>query len=218
MKTAYINQFGIRPWESIHPTGNVRFTTTTLINHNFNSVWESWCEIMGQLLGWPIKRAWCAATGAAFKSRTEEYLYKKTHINTLNSEDLFRKNKKSNTYSRIRNLPNNPRNIDNLALEGSHDTLMVIEKTRSEIDKLWTNMTIFEKSITPEKISVFLESQPDTILCRFYDSETHAAAQFFYVTEDNDSTLLNLIEHNFNQLHESEIHNYINNTQLDGPA
>lgn len=61
MKTAYINQFGIRPWESIHPTGNVRFTTTTLINHNFNSVWESWCEIMGQLVGWPIKRAWCAA-------------------------------------------------------------------------------------------------------------------------------------------------------------
>ena len=218
MKTAYINQFGIRPWESIHPTGNVRFTTTTLINHNFNSVWESWCEIMGQLVGWPIKRAWCAATGAAFNSRTEEYLYKKTHINTLNSEGLFRKNKKSNTYSRIRNLPNNPRNIDNLALESSHDTLMVIEKTRSEIDKLWTNMTIFEKSITPEKISVFLESQPDTILCRFYDSETHAAAQFFYVTDDNDSTLLNLIEHNFNQQHESEIHNYINNTQLDGPA
>ncbi|WP_248752144.1 hypothetical protein [Pseudomonas sp. MWU15-20650] len=218
MKTAYINGFGIRPWESAHPTDDVKFTTTTLTNHNFNSLWESWCEIMDQLVDWPIKREWRAATGAAFNSRTEEYLYKKNHTNTLNAEDLFKKNKKSNIYSTIRNLPNSPRNIDNLALEGSHDTLMIIEKNRSEIEKLWTNMTIFEKSITPEKISIFLESQPDTILCRFYDSETHTAAQFFYITNDNDNTLLNLMEHNFSQLHENEICSYINNIQSDHPA
>ena len=218
MKTVYINEFGIRPWESIHPTDDVKFTTITLIDHNFNDLWESWCEVMGQLVDWPIKREWRAASGAAFNSRAEEYLYKKNTASALSSGDLFKKNEKSNIYSVIRNLSNSPRNIDNLALEGSHDILLVVEKTRTEIEKLWSQMTVFEKRITPEKISVFLESQPDTILCRFYDSETHAAAQFFYVTDDNDSTLLNLIEHNFNQQHESEIHNYINNTQLDGPA
>ncbi|AZF18125.1 hypothetical protein [Pseudomonas sp. R3-18-08] len=215
MKTAYISEFGIRPWESARPTNDVKFVTTTLINHSFSNLWRSWCEIMEPLVEWRIKREWRAATGAAFNSRTEEYLYKKNKISTLNSGDLFKKNEISNIYSTIRNLPSSPKNIDNLALEGSHGTLIIMEKNGTDIEQLWDKMKIFEDRITPEKISIFLESQLDTMLCRFYDSETHAAAQFFYATNGESRTLLNLIEHNFNQLRESEICNYINNTHTN---
>lgn len=96
MATVYINELGVRPWESAHPTNDGRFTTTTLLSHDFNNVWKSWCEVMEPLSEkWSIKRQWDSALTAEFSSKTEEYLFKKNTAKTLHNGDLFKKMKKA---------------------------------------------------------------------------------------------------------------------------
>lgn len=214
MSTVYINEIGVRPWESIQPTQDTRFTTTTLIDHDFQSVWTSWCNIMENLSSeWPIKREWRSSTTATFNSRTEEYLFIKNATKTLQAGDLCKKNEKTNIYSTIKNRPNNPREIENLAFEGSHDVLLLIQKNTHEIHELWSQMTIFESHITPDNISTFLESSTDTLLCRFYDSETHAAAQFIYQATKKNIVILDTIESLFKKINIKDVHHYINRTQ-----
>ncbi|WP_232925783.1 hypothetical protein, partial [Pseudomonas rhodesiae] len=83
-------------------------------------------------------------------------------------QDFFKKNENSNIYSTIKNLPNNPKKIDNQIFEGSHNVILIIQKKEIAIEDLWSEMTIFEKHITAEKISSFFESQTDILICRFY--------------------------------------------------
>lgn len=214
MGTVYTNESGVRPWESIHPTNNPAFTTTTLIDHDFNSAWESWCDIMDPLSDeWPVKTQWHSAITPDFNSKTEEYLFKKYISKTLSIDDLCKKNHNSNIYSTIKKLPLEPRKIENFAFEGSHDTLLVIQKTEIDIEDFWSRMTIFESQITPEKIGSFLDSQVNTLLCRFYDAETHAAAQFIYKTNHGSGTLLEQIKNRFRKIKIEDVHHYINNTR-----
>lgn len=213
MSTVYINEIGIRPWESIHPTQDARFATTTLIDHDFQNVWTSWCNVMDQLSQeWPFKREWRSTGTASFNSRAEEYLFKKNTTQTLKIGDLCKKNEKTNIYSTIKNRPSNAREIENLAFEGSHDVLLVIQKTENEINKLWSQMTVLESHITPKNIATLLASPTDILLCRFYESETHAVCQFIYRPTDDNKNILKTIEKSFKQINIQDVHHYINST------
>jgi len=214
MRTVYINEFGIRPWESPHPMSDAKFTTTTLVDHDFTSVWGAWCTLMDTLSkDWPIKRQWYSSTNSEFNSLTEEYLFKKDIAKTLKNGDLCKKNESNNIYSTIKIMPSNPWEIENLALEGSHDTILVIQKTETSIEELWSNMAILESRITPQSISILLESQASILLCRFYDTETHAAAQLIYETTYENKIILEQAKNYFNEINTSDIHHYINGTQ-----
>jgi len=103
MKTVYINESGIRPWESIRPINDARFTTTTLVDYDFNSVWESWCSVMDHLSEeWPIKREWTSTTAVGFNSKAEEYLFKKYISNTLTTGDLCKKMKTATSIPQLK--------------------------------------------------------------------------------------------------------------------
>lgn len=214
MSTVYINEIGIRPWESIHPTQDARFATTTLLDHDFQSVWTSWCNVMDQLSQeWPFKREWRSTVTANFNSKAEEYLFRKNTAKTLEIGDLCKKNEKTNIYSTIKNRPSNPREIENFALEGSHDVLLVIQKTENEINELWSQMTVLESDITPKNITTLLASTTDILLCRFYESETHATCQFIYRATDENKNIRKTIEELFKQTNTQDVHHYINSTR-----
>lgn len=214
MSTVYISETGIRPWESIHPTQDDRFTTTTLVDHDFQSVWTSWCNVMDQLSKeWPFKREWRSTVTANFNSRAEEYLFKKNTTKTLKPGDLCKKNEKTNIYSTIKNRSSNPSEIENLAFEGSHDVLLVIQKTKNEINELWSQMTVLESQITPKNITTLLASPTDILLCRFYESETHATCQFTYRSTDENKTISKTIESLFKKIYTQDVHHYINSTK-----
>ena len=213
MSTAYISEVGVRPWESILPNDDAEVVTLTLINHSFNGVWESWCEVMGQLPeGWSVVREWRSIAGVDFNSKAEEYLFRKSMLNGLSSEDVFRINESTQLYSIIKKLPSKSSLIDRAALEGSHDVMLVIERdgAETEISELWTRMTVFEKRITPVEIGDFLKSTNNALLCRFYDSETHAAAQFFYTYSFENNIVLELLKRHFGRLQIDDVSGFIN--------
>ncbi|NWE21965.1 hypothetical protein [Pseudomonas sp. P7548] len=131
-----------------------------------------------------------------------------------NDWDIFKKNEKSKIYSAIKTHPRDPRAINNLPITGSRDTLLVSQKSEAPIEELWSAMTIFEKEISPEKMSVFLEYQTNTLLCQFYDdAETHAAAQFIYQTCRENKNILEKIKSFFPSISVTDVHHYINETK-----
>ncbi|MFL1550886.1 hypothetical protein ACI77I_17545 [Pseudomonas sp. D47] len=187
MKTLYIDEPGVKPWEGKDQIKDPASTTMTLIDHDFVSVWNSWCHITETLSkNWPFKREWRSIGGAEFNSRAEEYLLKRSLSSELKNGDFFKKNEASSVYSIVKNRPHDPRKIDHQALEGSHDVFLLLQQSSTGICDLWSSMTTFEKGITAVKIRDYLEAHPDVILCRFYESDTHAAAQLLFSTEHKD--------------------------------
>lgn len=132
---------------------------------------------------------------------------------TLNAGDLCKRNEISNIYSTIKNLPTSFRKIQNPVFEGSQDTILVAQEFETEIDELWLKMTIFEKLITPEKTSTFLESQTNVLLCKFYDSEAHAVAQIIYKTIHENETVLEKTRDQCKKITTDDIHHFINRTK-----
>ncbi len=51
------------------------------------------------------------------------------------------------------------------------------------------------------------------LLCRFYDSETHAAAQFIYQSHHENEIILKKIKARFKKLSIEDVHHYINGTK-----
>jgi hypothetical protein len=82
MKSVYIREIGIHPWDQIYSSIDKEFITITLINQTFEDVWKTWCEFSLPLIrSWPTIIQWSTTLTPAF-SRTEEYLdlknFKKT--------------------------------------------------------------------------------------------------------------------------------------------
>lgn len=210
MKTAYINELGIRPWTDADSINNSKFTTTTLVDHNFPDLWKSWCSVVEHLSEtWCFKREWKVIRGKKPNSKTEEYLLRKDLTSQLKSGDFLQKNEKSNTYPMIKNRPNTPIKINSLALEGSSSVFLIIEKTKSEIETLWKNMLIFEKNITAKNIGYFLDSNDSLLLCRFYEEETHAATQFIYPTKFKDEISSALKKNKIQKINIQDTYNFI---------
>lgn len=211
MKTKYINESGIRLWNDIEQSGDGRFFTLTLIDHNFEGVWRSWCNVAECLIEeWPIKREWRSIGWGDFSSKTEKYLLNKRLSEEINDGDLFGGNESANTYSIIKNLPTDPKKIINLALEGSSDTLLVMQKTGSTIEQLWADMTIFEKRVVTKNVSIFLERHPEIVICRFFDSETHAAVQFISLAELQAGLIDAVKKNEIREITQEDVCGYIN--------
>ncbi|NIL17433.1 hypothetical protein AU074_06665 [Pseudomonas sp. ATCC PTA-122608] len=210
MKTAYINEVGVKPWNEIEQIDDARFSTLTLIDHDFHGVWSSWCNVAEYLLEeWPIKREWRSIGWGEFFSKTEEYLLKKRLSDQIKNGDVFEKNINTNIYSIIKNLPTNPKKIINSALEGSSETILVMQKSGAAIEQLWIDMTIFEKRATTESTSTFLKNQTHTILCRFFDSETHAAAQFISMIDAQENLVSAIKKNEIREITQQDVYRYI---------
>ncbi|WP_146021330.1 hypothetical protein, partial [Pseudomonas sp. GP01-A1] len=135
MKTAYINETGVKPWNGVEQIDDSQFSTLTLIDHDFRCVWDSWCNVAECLVEeWPIKREWRSIGWGDFYSRTEEYLLKKELAGQIKNGDLFGKNDSTNIYSIIKNIPTLPRDITNSALEGSSETILIMQKSVPSIE------------------------------------------------------------------------------------
>lgn len=210
MKTAYINETGVKPWNGVEQIDDSQFSTLTLIDHDFRCVWDSWCNVAECLVEeWPIKREWRSIGWGDFYSRTEEYLLKKELAGQIKNGDLFGKNDRTNIYSIIKNIPTLPRDITNSALEGSSETILIMQKSVPSIEQLWTDMTIFEKKVTTKNIKNFLEIHPQTVLCRFFDSETHAAAQFISMIDVQEKLVSAIQKNEIREITQREVYSYI---------
>lgn len=84
-----------------------------------------------------------------------------------------------------------------------------MQKSVPSIEQLWTDMTIFEKKVTTKNIKTFLEIHPQTVLCRFFDSETHAAAQFISMIDVQEKLVSAIQKNEIREITQREVYSYI---------
>ena len=177
MKTVFIYEFGIRPWDQIQHTEDREYTTISLLNQDFGSVWDTW-RMLASLLAheWPTIIKWYT-TGSPQYSKTHEYLTLKHFSKNSGPKDIFKKNEETLIYSGINHLDPKPENIDpiNLKVYRRSTTLMLREENEQK-EQLWHRLSHLEHISSTEDFKLILVDK-EILSFRFYDSETHGAAQ-----------------------------------------
>jgi hypothetical protein len=84
-----------------------------------------------------------------------------------------------------------------------------MQKSVPLIEQLWADMTIFEKKVTTKNIKTFLETHPQTVLCRFFDSETHAAAQFISMIDTQENLVSAIKKNEIREITQQDVYRYI---------
>ncbi|PRA20354.1 hypothetical protein [Pseudomonas poae] len=177
MKTVFIYEVGIRPWDQIQHTEDCEYSTISLLNQDFGSVWKTWRMLASLLIHeWPTIIKWYT-TSAPQYSKTHEYLTLKDFSKNSEPKDIFKKNEETLIYSGIKHLNSNPENIDpiNLKVYRVSTTLMLKEKD-NQIEQLWHRLSHLKHISSTEDFKLILADN-ETLSFRFYDSETFGAAQ-----------------------------------------
>lgn len=91
MNTVLIKEVGISPWNQLYSTKECEFSTISLLNQDFKSVWNTWCELASSLTTeWPTIITWYTL-GFPHESKTQEYLTLKEHSKHSEPNDIFKK-------------------------------------------------------------------------------------------------------------------------------
>ncbi|MEB0189646.1 hypothetical protein QN410_33885 [Pseudomonas sp. Bout1] len=70
-------------------------------------------------------------------------------------------------------------------------------------------MTIFEKKVTTKNIKAFLDNHPQAVLCRFFDSETHAASQFISMIDFQEKLVSTVKKNEIREITQQDVYSYI---------
>lgn len=78
MKSVFIREIGIHPWDQPHGCNDENYITITLLNQNYEGAWKTWCEFSSPLtkkfktlVHWHTKLT-------PYLNKTQEYASKKS--------------------------------------------------------------------------------------------------------------------------------------------
>ncbi|WP_242176617.1 MULTISPECIES: hypothetical protein [unclassified Pseudomonas] len=182
MKTVFIREVGIHPWGQLYATNDHEYSTISLLNQDFESVWKTWCELASALtLEWPTISIWYTV-GFPYESKTQEYLALKHFAKSSNPKDIFKKNETTSIYSGIEHLNSKPDEIDPATLTSYRYTVTLMQKKNSEPSDVWNKLSDLSHLSTSDDFKLILADR--TVLAfRFHDAETHGVAQIIFHSE-----------------------------------
>ncbi|WP_248733137.1 hypothetical protein [Pseudomonas sp. MWU13-2517] len=199
MKSVFIREIGIHPWDQLHPSHDKNYITITLLNQDYASVWETWCELSSLLTSkWPKIVKWHTNL-LPHCSKSQEYIFQKNFHKNSKPEDILRKNQSTNIYSQITNLDCKPFQIDPNCMTSYYTTVTLMQKNNSNLEHLWHKLSKLKDISKIDDFKTIL-SNDDSISFRFYDFETHGVAQLIC-----HSTHLPAITKFISKLHLEEI-------------
>ncbi|OLY73175.1 hypothetical protein AU074_31605 [Pseudomonas sp. ATCC PTA-122608] len=104
MKTVFIYEDGIYPWDQVTHSDDKDFLTLTLINHEIKEAWPSWCKFEFLLKEkWPFRVTW-GTYGIKPYRKAMEYVTIKEFSKKAGPRDILLKNKVTSVYSYIQQL------------------------------------------------------------------------------------------------------------------
>lgn len=182
MKTVFIREVGIHPWGQLYATNDHEYSTISLLNQDFESVWKTWCELASALtLEWPTIIMWYTV-GFPYESKTQEYLALKRFAKTSSPKDIFKKNETTSIYSGIEHLSSKPEQIDPTTLTSYRYTVTFMHKKNSDPLNVWNKLSDISHLSTSDDFKLILSDRTG-LAFSFYDAETHGAAQILFHSE-----------------------------------
>ncbi|WP_338478623.1 hypothetical protein VRB67_21100 [Pseudomonas trivialis] len=208
MESVYIKETGIHPWDQLHPDADPEFTTMTLLNQNFSDVWNTWCDLSVLLTRkWPTILQWNTSM-TPLSSKTQEYLMLKEFSKRSGPNDILKKNQTTSIYSEIVHLNSNPTNIDPTGLTTYRTSIIIMQNKNFEPENTWNKLSHLKNISTTENLKLILTDK-DSICFRFYDMETHGAAQLICHSKNAKYAGNALSNVNATKINKNDIYAYI---------
>lgn len=208
MNTVFTQEVGIRPWDQLHPTKECEFSTISLINQDFNSVWRTWCELASLLtMEWPTIITWYTLR-FPHDSKTQEYLTLKEHAKSSAPNDILRKNETTSIYSGIENLNSKPDQIDPSRLTNYRYCVTLMQKQNSNLENLWHRLSNLNYLSKTDDFKLIL-SEKSSLAFRFFDEETHGVSQLICHSEHSDRIIEKVNTLNIERISIEDIYDYI---------
>lgn len=182
MKSVFIREIGIHPWDQLHPTHNEKYITITLLNQDYSGAWNTWCEFSSLLKSkWPSIVQWNTKL-LPYYNKTQEYLSQKNFYKNSKPGDILRKNDSTNIYSQVINLDCDPFRIDPNRMACYRTSVTLMLNTNDSLEHLWRNLSKLTDISKTDDFKLIL-SDERSISFRFYDAETHGVAQLICHSE-----------------------------------
>jgi len=208
MKTVFIRQIGIHPWDQINPSNDETYITITLLHQDYAGVWKTWCEFSSSITKrWPKIVRWHTHLSPCY-SKSEEYILQKTFTKKSNPGDILRKNAHTNIYSRITNLGRDPFRIDPNSMAGYRTSVTLMLNTNSSLEHLWHNLSTLTNISKTDDFKLIL-SDESSFSFRFYDAETHGVAQLICHAEHLAFLEKIIKEMNLEEIQQEGVYEYI---------
>ncbi|KAA0941715.1 hypothetical protein FQ186_27125 [Pseudomonas sp. ANT_H14] len=176
MKTVFIYEDGIYPWDQGCPSDDKDYITLTLLNHTLIEVWPSWCKLELLLMKtWPIVVSW-GTFGIKPYSKTQEYLALKSFSKKAGPGDTLKKNEATSIYSYIKYINTPATKVDPSTLGSTRGSVRLMKTPNSETTDLWQKLSALDYISTTDDFRLIL-SDNATLSIRFFNGETYGAIQ-----------------------------------------
>jgi hypothetical protein len=209
MKSVFIRETGIHPWEQLQPIHDKSYITVTLLNQDYIDVWKTWCEFASILtLRWPKIVQWHTKL-LPFHSKSQEYISQKTFYKNSKPGDILRKNESTKIYSQIINLDfDSLRTPPNSMI--SHRTSIIIMQNNNDnnLDPLWHKLSNLAEISKTDDFKIILTNE-ESITFSFYEAETYGVAQLICHSKHLPYLNESINKINLEEIHKKDIYAYI---------
>ena len=177
MKSVYIRELGIHPWDQLQPSHDKNYITITLLNQKYTDVWQTWCELASLLtLKWPKIVQWHTKL-LPFHSKTQEYISQKNFHKNSKPGDILRKNESTRIYSQIISLDLDSLRATPNSMSSLRTSIILMQNNNNnDLEPLWYKLSNLSEISKADDFKILLTDE-ESISFRFYEAETHGVAQ-----------------------------------------
>jgi hypothetical protein len=210
MNIYYTCEPGITFHETPEQLADLNFMSIALIADTLQNLWCTWKDVSHILAPeWPITIKWRTVGYSLEQQKIQEIRLQKEILRSLSPNGILKKNEKTKIYSYV-----DPTNTNNIIftpneLTQYRNTILIIKKEKPDLFKVWNQLSENDR-IDVKSIASFLNSNTDTFIARFLESDTHSTAQLIVPEKHSDTVKSILSKLNMQETKTAQLHEIIN--------
>ncbi|AJR05715.1 hypothetical protein C9J03_00990 [Photobacterium gaetbulicola] len=213
MKSIYLYDVGIRPWEQTTSVADHRFATITVVQRSVSDLLGLWLTLVTSVSErLPRALKWRTVGHSIEGSKVQELKLLKQLRSGLVNDDLLRKNEDSNIYSYVKRLSESMSEFDlNTITQAQYTSLLFLPDREPSIATVWKVFKNSDTGLDAMGMERTLDLLDNLLICRVTESDTHVSTQFIGVVEQVDELLVKLNDLNITRVESDDVAKLISN-------
>ena len=212
MKPIYLYENGIKPWEQTTTVCDHRFATITVVRRSISELSDIWFEltaIISQHLPRCLK--WRTVGHSIEGWKVQELKLVKKLQSDLSDNDYLGKNSETGVISFVKQLTIAFNEFDlNTISDTRYTVLLFLPDDEPNNSAIWEKFKSYDNGLEAKGMENSLKSYGNLIICRLYESDTHASLQFIGKVEQVNIILDKLVDLKIDRVEEREVAGRIN--------
>lgn len=217
MKSVYLYDIGINPFEKLTEVRNPRFATVTVVQQSIADLAQNMPTLIGGFKS-ELPRAikWFSLSGLESETKTQRYKRLKWIKAHQDKWDYVDRNTDTDIYSylQIQNKPPNAKELETYT-GPIPSALLLTSEVGPDLSSIWEAFRSSDTHLGTQEIEAILNNLDRVVICRAYESCSYAFVQFIGAVEYVDQILISLCELKVNRIAHKELAAAINEETLE---